>query len=251
MAEVSVFDANSNTLTIPSLRVGTTYYSNAILKLPPIGQWSVTSIGPASFSAPAGTALVVTTTTPVAATPAVALSVSPTSVEAGPGEFVTISVSGGTPPYSADSSRGSVAIIGNIEYSSAASARVNIYVSAIGSSNITITDSKGNTVVASVKQNGLPTHALAVVPTSVSAVSGETIKINIVGGWPPYLVSSSRNFVAWPESGLYDSNAPAGSAFRADVSIHARSPGTATITVSDQGGGLQSVSVTVLSSANK
>jgi len=55
MAEVSVFDANSNTLTIPTLRVGTTYYPNAILKLPPLGQWSVTSIGPASFSAPADT----------------------------------------------------------------------------------------------------------------------------------------------------------------------------------------------------
>lgn len=245
MAEVSVFDPASNTLIIPTLQVGSTQYANARLLLPVVGQWSVVSVGTASFSATATGCATPSTGTPVA------MSISPASIEAGPGETVVFGIGGGTPPYRAISARSNVATVIKIEQDiCSASAAVYLLAQGVGSSDIIVYDNAGNKVAATVKQAGKAVVPFAVSPIGVTAVAGESVRINIVGGWPPYRVSSSRAFVAWADSGSYNSDALWGDAPHAEATIRTRSPGAVTITVSDQGGSQQAVTITVLDKAS-
>ncbi len=242
MADVPTFNSNTSTLTIPTLQIGATYYSDTKLLLPPNGQWSVASIGTAST---VNTASATTAALNCSAS-ATALSISPATIEAGPNEQINFGIGGGRPPYQVTSSRSTVATIsGSIPQSCTPYAEAHINTHGVGSSEIIVYDMAGNKASATIKQSGLPVNAFAISPTSVSAATGETIKINIVGGWPPYQVSSSRSFVAWVESGTYNSASSPGNAYRAEATIHTRSKGTATITVSDAGGGQLSVAVNV------
>lgn len=242
IADVAVFNSSANTLAIPTLQIGATYYSDTKLLLPPNGQWSVVSIGTA------GTASTASATTAAlnCSASATALSISPSTIEAGPNEQLNFGIGGGTPPYQVTSSRSAVATVsGSLPQSCTPYAEAHVNTRSVGSSEIIVYDMAGNKASATIKQSGLPVNAFAISPTSVSAATGESIKINIVGGWPPYQVSSSRSFVAWVESGTYNSTSSPGNAYRAEATIHTRSKGTATITVSDAGGGQLSVTVNV------
>lgn len=242
MADVAVFNSSASTLTIPTLQIGTTYYSDTKLLLPPGGQWSVVSVGPSSTvstasATPAALSCTASTT---------AVSISPAAIKAGPGEQIRFGIGGGKPPYLVISSRPSVATpIGSIPQSCEYFAQALFNANSVGESDIIVYDALGNMASAKVNQTGLPVNTFAISPTNVTARTGETIKINIVGGWPPYQVSSSRSFVAWTESGTYNSVSPPGSAAGAEATIHTRSQGTATITVTDAGGGQLSVAVSV------
>jgi len=241
MADVAVFNSGASTLTIPTLQIGTTYYSDTKLLLPPSGQWSVVSVGTASSVSTASTPAALSCTAST-----IALSISPAAINAGPGEQVRFGIGGGKPPYLVISSRPTVATpVGSILQSCEYYAQALFNANSVGESEIIVYDALGNTASAKVNQSGLPVNAFSISPTSVTARTGETIKINIVGGWPPYQVSSSRSFVAWTESGTYNSVSPPGSADSAEATIHTRSQGVATITVSDAGGGQLSVTVTV------
>lgn len=242
MADVAVFNSSASTLTIPTLQIGTTYYSDTKLLLPPSGQWSVVSVGASSsVSTASATPAALNCTASTAA-----VTISPAIINAGPGEQVRFGVGGGKPPYLVISSRPSVATpIGSISQSCDYYAQALFTANSIGESEIVVYDALGNKASAKVNQSGIAVNTFSISPTSVTARTGETIKINIVGGWPPYQVSSSRSFVAWTESGTYNSVSPSGNAPSAEATIHTRSQGVATITVSDAGGGQLSVAVTV------
>lgn len=245
LADVSVFNSATNTLTIPTLQIGTTYYSDTQLLLPPSGQWSVLSIGASSTTSTGSTASNATAALNCTAATAT-VSISPTSIKSGPSEHIYFGIGGGKPPYLVVSSRSSVAtLVGSIPQSCDYYAQAHFFTQSVGETDIIVYDAAGNMASAKLNQSGVAVNTFSISPTNVSANTGETIKINIVGGWPPYQVSSSRSFVAWTESGTYNSTASAGNAPSAEATIHTRSKGTATITVSDAGGGQLSVTVIV------
>lgn len=171
------------------------------------------------------------------------LSVSPTIITANINEALTLSIGGGTPPYNITSSRSAIASVSPIAQSAnrcQTSAIVSTH--AAGTVQLTAMDGGGAlaTVMITVTVNDVPITPFAISPAAITARAGESIKVSIVGGRPPYQVSSSNNFVAYPDKGTYETTAP-----RAEATLRTRSPGTATITVSEADGNQAIVTVTV------
>jgi len=263
--DTAVFDLNTQVLTVPSLRVGPRLYSTTQVALPADGQWAAVSIGAeraattsntlsqgACWDIPPGTTCsqydsaqkcTSYTTTQGTKTP---LVVSPTTIAANTHEPLTLAIGGGTPPYNVTSSRNAVASVGSVEQSNnPCQASANISTLVAGEAIITVTDSAGKQVSATLTVSDIQVPPFAVSPTTVTTRMGEPITLNIVGGKPPYRVSSSREFVAYPDSGTYNSTTPSGYAPQAEAMVRTRNSGVATITVSDANGNQKTVAVTV------
>ena len=180
-------------------------------------------------------------------------TVSPTTVTAGVGEAIRVNIVGGKPPYHLSSSRDFVAGPDSGTYSPVTTpgnvpqAEAVIQTHNPGTATITLSDESGKqaTVTVTVNNDVQISSPFSVSPTTASVRAGAPIKINISGGRPPYHLSSSYDFVAKPESGMYNPATTPGRVPQVEATIQTRSPGTATIAVSDESGKQASVSVTV------
>lgn len=220
-----VFDPATNTLSIPSLQIGSRYYDNAQLLLSPGGQWSVLSLG-------ASRATATDTATATGATSTVTtLSISPTAIDAEVGEEISVAAGGGTPPYSFVAAR---SILGQ-SFKSGNVAKFVAY--GVGSSDVVVTDAAGNQVTAKVTV----TSKLWVTPTTVGGVVGEQLTIYFGNGVPPYRVGTSNSTIA--KAGEVTMHAP----LQGSVTIYTYRAGTATIMVHDDYGNLVSTALTVTS----
>lgn len=166
------------------------------------------------------------------------LSISPTSIVARTSELLTLFIGGGAPPYSVVSSRNVIAGVSPVSISAnPCHASVTVSTLTVGTVNIVATDTRGALASTTIT---VTEGTFAISPTTASVRAGAPIKISIVGGRPPYQVSSSYNFVAHPDKGTYESSSP-----NVEATIRTRSPGTATITVSEADGHQATVAVTV------
>lgn len=174
-------------------------------------------------------------------------AISPATITASAHESLTLAVGGGTPPYSIISTRSTIATASLVPGANRCQATATISTLAAGTVMIIATDGVGKQVTASitVTVNDVKITPFAVSPATVTTRMGEPIMINIVGGKPPYRVSSSREFVAYPDSGTYNSTTPSSDAPRAEAMLRTNSSGDATITVSDADGSQKTVAVTV------
>ncbi len=222
-----VFDPATNTLSIPSLQIGTSNYENARLLLNPGGQWSVLSLG-ASRATDTGTTTSGTTTT------AVALKLSSTAIGADLGEEISVMASGGTPPYSFLSTHSSLAL----SFKSGSTARFIPY--GVGKVDIVVSDAAGNSATCTVTAKSGLTMGIADGST-LSAVAGEQLTVHFTNGVPPYTVGTSNSAIA--KAGEVTMH----SGLMGSVTIYTFRAGTATIMVHDDLGNLKSVGLTVTS----
>jgi hypothetical protein len=143
-------------------------------------------------------------------------------------------IGGGAPPYSVVSSRNAIAGVSPVSTSAnPCHASVTVSTLTVGTVNIIATDTRGALVSTAIT---VAEGTFAISPTTATVRAGAPIKISIIGGRPPYHLSSSYNFVAYPDNDTHDSG---------DATIRTRSPGAATVTVSDSNGSQAAVSITV------
>lgn len=174
-------------------------------------------------------------------------TISPAAITASANESLTLAVGGGTPPYSIISTRSTIATATLSPGANRCQATATISTLTAGAVMIIATDGVGKQVSATitVTVNDVKITPFAVSPATVTTRMGEPIMINIVGGKPPYRVSSSREFVANPDSGTYYSTTPSSDAPQAEAVLRTHSSGDATITISDADGSQKTVTVTV------
>ncbi len=216
--QADVFDPATNTLSIPTLQIGSTIFENARLLLIPNGQWSVQSLGTVRVDTS-------TTTTTTAST----LTILPAAINAKVGENITVTAGGGTPPYTFSASNSNLGFL----YKSGNTAVFAVY--GIGSATIVVTDSAGKqattgTTVAS---------SLVVVPTTISGVVGDQLTIHFGNGAPPYTVGTSNSTIA--KAGEVTYHTPNSGS----VTIYTYRAGSASIFVQDSYGNLQGITLTV------
>lgn len=176
-------------------------------------------------------------------------SISPATITAGANESLTLAVGGGTPPYSIISTRSTIATAKLLPGANRCQATATISTLTAGTVIVIATDGVGKQVSATitVTVNDVKITPFTVSPATVTTRMGEPIMINIVGGKPPYRVSSSRELVANPDSGTYYSSTPSIDAPQAEALLRTHSSGDATITISDADGSQKTVAVTVSS----
>ncbi|MFA7241511.1 MAG: hypothetical protein WC091_15470 [Sulfuricellaceae bacterium] len=159
------------------------------------------------------------------------------------GEPITLNIVGGKPPYRVSSSREFVAYPDSGTYNSttpsgyAPQAEAMVRTRNSGVATITVSDANGNQKTVAVTVSDLQ---FGVSPTAATARSGEPIKITIAGGRPPYLLSTSNSFIAYPDSGIYET-----AMTWVEATIRTRSPGATIITINDADGHQTAVAITV------
>jgi hypothetical protein len=216
-----VFDPASNTLSIPTLQIGSAVYENARLLLSPNGQWSVLNMG----SRAAATTSTINSTGGVALT----LTIAPTSIEAQVGEDVSVMVGGGIPPYTFYSSRSILAPISQFGN------RASFTTYGVGKADVIITDSAGNQASVGVTI----TSKLEAAPTTLSAVVGEQLTIHFINGVPPYTVGTSNATIA--KAGEVTYHAP----LHGSATIYTYRAGNSSIMIHDAYGNMVSTTLTV------
>lgn len=225
-AESSTFDQDTNVLTIPSLQIGSSYYSNTRLQLHPSGQWSL--IGYSSYSVGPPDSL--STGTPLSALPA---SISVTS-----GEQISLNITGGTPPYTVVSTSPVVAVA-SVARISASTSLATLYAYGEGSSAIIVTDNSGNQATSQVTVSPIQLNPFVTSPAAASVLTGTTVTISISGGLPPYSVISSNTHVA-----RVDGVSQVSGRDRATATLYTIGAGTTTVMVSDSNTGMTSMTIT-------
>ena len=154
------------------------------------------------------------------------LTISPTSGSGLVGSNLVFTAIGGAGPFTAVSSNPSVATV------SVNGASINVSLRAAGSSTITVQDSKGQMVAASVTATAQSVAPLSVNPPSGSGQVGSSMVLLVNGGRAPYTaVSSNPSVVSATVSGN-------------QVAVRFNAAGTGSITIVDTAGAAVSVSMT-------
>ena len=217
MAGNDVYDPHTGILSIPSLQIGETFYANTRLQLSPSGQWSLIEVGAQADSA-------------------VPLSIMPTSFSAGVGDQLTVSITGGTPPYYVVSSS-SNAFVSHVSQSGGFAA-ATLLAARAGNAVVVVTDSAGHQVSSSLTISGSVPPSVS--PSSAAVRTGMGVTIFIAGGWPPYSVSSSNAYVARVDNVTWSNRSVAS----AVASLYTIGEGSATILISDSIGAMTSMTIT-------
>lgn len=213
-----VYDPHTGILSIPSLQIGETFYANTRLQLSPSGQWSLIEVGAQADSA-------------------VPLSIMPTSFSAGVGDQLTVSITGGTPPYYVVSSS-SNAFVSHVSQSGGFAA-ATLLAARAGNAVVVVTDSAGQQVSSSLTISA-GSSPLYVSPSNAAVRTGTGVTIFISGGWPPYSVNSSNTHVARVDSVTWSNRAVAS----AMSTLYTIGEGSATILISDSIGAMTSMTIT-------
>lgn len=164
------------------------------------------------------------------------------------GQRLTLSISGGTPPYQVQSDNASlVAIRGVTQDADVARAVVVADVlGAFGSVSIVVVDGAGATAIVLVRvaANGpASTEALKVTPESISTSQGQRLSLSIAGGNAPYLVQSANAALAAVRSVQHDSTAARAVAWIDILGAY----GSTSIGVVDAAGVVKSVPLQIVS----
>jgi hypothetical protein len=115
---------------------------------------------------------------------------APSPLTIGTGAASTYMVSGGTGPYSANSSNPAVAT------SSVSGGTLTINSVANGLANIVVTDSLGARVTIEITVTATATTPLLVTPSAASANVGDILNFSVSGASPPYNISVNNVSVA-------------------------------------------------------
>ncbi len=155
-----------------------------------------------------------------------ALAVSPNTLIVNPGEIVTVTITGGFPPYSFTENPSGKAII------TLSGSVMTLEGQGTGDSDITVTDSVGTVADIDLK---VWTNATLMVHQPTLTIGTGGIDYAAAGGGPlPYSVSSSDDTVA------------TASINNKQITVQGISSGTATITVTDDIGDTDTIAVTVI-----
>lgn len=168
------------------------------------------------------------------------VTLSPATISASTYEPLSLAIGGGKPPYLVTSSRNTIANVGPVSQIGICQASVTISTLAAGTAVITAMDTHGQQATATITITDVQITPFGISPSTIAVRAGATSKISIVGGRPPYQISSSNDFTAYPDKATHNTTTP-----YAEATIRTRSPGTATITVSEAGGGQASTLITV------
>ena len=157
----------------------------------------------------------------------------PSGITIATGATPSYSISGGTPPYVANSSNVSF-VTGNVSGST-----LNIVGKAAGPANVAVTDSVGGVVSIAVTVTPVATTPLAVLPGGpVTANVGDVLNFIISGASPPYGISVNNPSIA---SVSASSVATSGDAF----SVTLRNVGGTSVSIVDQLGQSATLSLSV------
>lgn len=179
--------------------------------------------------------------------PASELQLTPSQLNASPGQAVVLAIGGGQPPYQVSITNGALLAVRSIS-PDAHAPRATLTVEALadqGNTQVVVVDATGATASSSVQLR--PTGsasanvALAVTPARISATTGQRLNLAIAGGTTPYQVTSSQPALV----GVRQINQDAASA-RATVTLEVlAAAGSTLITVIDANGNTASVPISI------
>lgn len=177
------------------------------------------------------------------------LKALPSEISTQQGQRLTLSISGGTPPYQVQSDNASLVAIRSVTHDTTVARAVVIadVPGAFGAASIVVVDSAGATAIVSVQvKAGGPSskEALQVVPESISASQGQRLSLSIAGGAAPYLVASANPSLAAVRSVQQDAAAARAVAWVDILGAY----GTTSINVVDAAGVVKSIPLQIVSS---
>ncbi len=161
---------------------------------------------------------------------------APSPLTVGTGAVATYLVSGGTGPYSANSSNPAVAT------SSVSVGTLTINSVANGLANIVVTDSVGARLTIEITVTATATTPLVVTPSTVTANVGDVLNFTVSGASPAYSIAVNNTSVATASSAAVSTS---GGAF----TITLRNVGTTTVAITDSLGQTTTLALTVNATA--
>ena len=160
--------------------------------------------------------------------PASLFTTAPAALTLLPGASSEYLITGGTPPYIANSSNAAVVS------AAASGAKLTIGAVAGGAAPVIITDAKGTSITVTVTVSTIPLTSTS--PSTITIPSSGVANVySISGGTPPYIATSSDATVA-------SANVPLGTT---GLVITGLSGGSATVVVTDSKGAVLNIAVTV------
>lgn len=153
----------------------------------------ISGVSQVSISDAVGASVTISVTVDTGGTTTALFTTAPSAVTINPGSVGTYNVGGGTGPYTASSSKPSVATAGI----SSSGTSLSIIASTVGTAQISVFDSTGASVIIAVTVgSGTATALFTSAPSAVTLAVGLTASFTIGGGTPAYAVSSSNSAVA-------------------------------------------------------